>query len=81
MPTTKPKKREFNWVGVFQGVWLIPMVVGIVTTILKLCGAIQISWLLAVSPIIFSYVFFAAVLLYVAFFQEKIEKIFKKNNI
>ena len=78
MPTTKPKKKEINWVGIFQTVWLIPLAVGIVTTLLKLFGCLNISWLIAVSPIIFSYSFFALIMVYVAFLQEKIKKIFKK---
>lgn len=78
MPTTKPKKKEVNWVGIFQAVWLIPLVVGIITTLLKLFGCIHTSWLIATSPIIFSYAFFAIIMIYVAFLQERIEKIFKK---
>lgn len=72
------KKREINWIALFHLFWLGPLAIGVGTLFLKLIGFLDISWLLASSPIIFSYSFFALIIIYVAFFQERIEKFFKK---
>lgn len=75
---SKKQNKKIDWISIFNFLWLCPMGIGLITLFLKLVGVLPYSWLIASSPLIFSYAFFACVMFYLAFFAQKFEKYFKK---
>ncbi len=70
--------KHLNWVALFYMFWLGPMVIGFLSVFLKIVNVIDVYWWVAVTPIIFSYAFFAIVVFYVAFIHKKLTRIVKK---
>lgn len=70
------EKIKKHWIAIFYVLWVVPLMIGGIAIILKLLNVLNFSWLLILSPILFSYAVFFVAMMYVCF-KEKVKRIFK----